>query len=458
MTITLLMGADDSPSKSLSNAIDDMAIVDEDNSVVVDVLGNDLDPDNDPLTVDSATDSSNGLTAVNADGTVTYTPDADFNGTDEFTYTISDGNGGTSTATVTVTVNGVNDAPNAVDDTASTSKDAAIAVNVVSNDSDIDGDSLTVESIDTTNTTGLVTLVDGTPTYDPNGQFDALNEGDSATDSFTYTINDGSGGMDTATVDVTITATPPAVDSFFLSLDKNGTVDGLNVANEDILQFDGNNFSVFFDGSDVGIADNIDGLAVISATEILMSFQTAVTLADVGTVEDGDIVKFTASALGSDTAGTFAMYLDGSQVGLTAGIDGLTGLSDGSLLISTDKKTNVPVLGQVRDEDILRFTPTTPGDNTSGSWSMYVDGGEVGLGTFAENIDALGVDAAGDLLLSTQGNFDVTTIAGADEDVFIYTPASSTSGTYSPDLFFDGSLFGLGGNDISGLSASIDVQ
>ncbi len=388
----------------------------------------------------------------------TYSPDLFFDGS-EF------GLGGNDISGLDIAGSSAppsNNSPNAIDDTLTTDEDTATTLDVstlLSNDTDADGNSLTITSFDTTGTLGQVTdNEDGTFSYDPNGQFEQLNDGETATDSFAYTINDGNGGTDTATVDVTITATPEPTDSFFLSLVKNETVDGLNVANEDILQFDGTNFSIFFDGSDVGIADNIDGLAVISATEILMSFQTAVILADVGTVEDGDIVKFSASVLGPDTAGSFEMYLDGSQVGLTAGIDGLTGLSDGSLLISTDKKTNVPVLGQVRDEDILRFTPNVPGDNTSGTWSMYMDGGKVGLKAYAENIDAVGVDAAGDLLLSTQGNFDVTTTAGADEDIFVYTPASSTSGTYGSDLFFDGSLFGLGGNDISGLSASIDVQ
>ena len=89
---------------------------DEDTPVTVSVLGNDSDVDGDTLSVMGTTAPSNGSIVDHGDGTITYTPDADFNGSDSFTYTISDGNGGTDTATVTVTVDPVNDAPDAVDD------------------------------------------------------------------------------------------------------------------------------------------------------------------------------------------------------------------------------------------------------------------------------------------------------------------------------------------------------
>ena len=100
-------------------------------------------------------------------------------------YTVSDGNGGTDTATVTITVNGVNDAPVAVADTAITDEDNAVVIDgavLLANDSDIDGDTLSIASIDTTNTTGtVVDNGDGTFTYDPNGQFESLAVGESAT-------------------------------------------------------------------------------------------------------------------------------------------------------------------------------------------------------------------------------------------------------------------------------------
>ena len=75
---------------------------------------------------------------------MTYTPNLNFNGVDTFTYTITDGNGGTDTATVTVTVRPVNDAPVANDDAASTDEDVPVTIPVLPNDTDVDGDTLSV--------------------------------------------------------------------------------------------------------------------------------------------------------------------------------------------------------------------------------------------------------------------------------------------------------------------------
>ncbi|MDN2661677.1 cadherin-like domain-containing protein, partial [Neptunomonas sp. CHC150] len=86
------------------------ATTDEDTPVTVDVLANDSDVDGDTLTVDFAT-AANGTVAINPDGTITYTPNANFTGSDTITYTVTDGNGGTATATVAVTINAVNDNP-----------------------------------------------------------------------------------------------------------------------------------------------------------------------------------------------------------------------------------------------------------------------------------------------------------------------------------------------------------
>lgn len=83
---------------------DDAAAGNFGTDVVIDVLGNDSDADGDPLTVSGATDGDNGITTINPDGTITYSPDAGFSGTDTFSYEVSDGQGGTDAATVTVTV------------------------------------------------------------------------------------------------------------------------------------------------------------------------------------------------------------------------------------------------------------------------------------------------------------------------------------------------------------------
>jgi large repetitive protein len=176
-------------------AVNDLATTPEDFPVNINVLANDSDPDGDPLRVTSAS-AGNGTVVIRADGTIDYTPGADFNGTDTITYTISDGNGGTSTAIVTVTVGPVNDPPLATNDTAATNEDAPVRIPVLANDRDIDGDPLTVTVASAPNGT-VVINPDGTITYTPNPNFNG-------TDTITYTISDGHGGMSTATVTVTV--------------------------------------------------------------------------------------------------------------------------------------------------------------------------------------------------------------------------------------------------------------
>ncbi|MGQ0844337.1 MAG: Ig-like domain-containing protein [Sporichthyaceae bacterium] len=165
------------------------------------VLGNDTDPDGDPLTTALVAGPGNGAVTLNPDGSFTYTPDANFNGTDTFTYTANDGNGSTTApATVTIAVNAVNDAPTARADTYRTSQGTAMTVpgpGVLGNDSDPDGDPLTATLV-TGPGNGTVTLnPDGSFTYTPDVNFNG-------TDTFTYTANDGNGGTTTATVTITV--------------------------------------------------------------------------------------------------------------------------------------------------------------------------------------------------------------------------------------------------------------
>ncbi len=100
----------------------------------------------------------------------------------------------------------VNIPPVADDDTATVAEDGQVTLNVLANDSDADGDAVTVTNVDTAGTKGVVSLrADGTIGYDPSGQFDSLNAGETAVDTFAYTISDGNGGTDTATATVTVT-------------------------------------------------------------------------------------------------------------------------------------------------------------------------------------------------------------------------------------------------------------
>ena len=148
-------------------AVDDTATVAEDSEVSVAVLSNDSDADGDTLTIESFTQGTNGSVVISGSNLV-YTPSANFNGSDSFTYTINDGTGLTDTATVSVTVTAVNDNPVANDDSATTEEDVAVTISLVANDTDIDGDSLSIESVGTASNGSVVNNGNGTVTYTPN--------------------------------------------------------------------------------------------------------------------------------------------------------------------------------------------------------------------------------------------------------------------------------------------------
>ncbi|HET9908996.1 MAG TPA: right-handed parallel beta-helix repeat-containing protein [Anaerolineales bacterium] len=243
-----------------------------------------------------------------------------------------------------------------------------------------------------------------------------------------------------------------------LSLTGNQTLGGVASADEDILKFDGTNWSLFFDGSDVGVAgSDLFGFSIVDADTILMAFNTSFTLNGMS-VTPRDVVRFEATSLGSNTAGAFSMYLNGIDVGLDVSaenIDSVNLLLDGRVLISTTGNPVVTGVTGGRDEDVLAFVPTSLGNNTSGTWSMYFDGSDVGLAeTSGEDVDALDV-LNGKVYLSTVNDFSVNGVTGADEDVFVCAPTSLgnvTACNYSSVLYFDGSAWGLAANDVDGMS------
>lgn len=180
----------------------------EDVAVTFDVVANDTDADGnlDPASVTTGcvgcSEPSSGSLVNHGDGTFTFTPAADFNGTDGFTYQVCDDLGACDTAVVSITVDAVNDPPVAVDDVATTAESVAVTVDVVGNDSDVDGDGLSVSNLGAASNGGVVDNGDGTVTYTPDPGF-------TGTDTFTYTANDGTTDSPTATVTITVDSTAP---------------------------------------------------------------------------------------------------------------------------------------------------------------------------------------------------------------------------------------------------------
>lgn len=180
------------------NANDDSVAVARDAAATpVAVLANDTDPENDVLTVTAVTSPAHGTATFTATG-VSYTPAPGYVGTDTFTYSISDGYGGADTATVTVTIgDGGNRPPVAVNDSASTAVATPVNIAVLRNDSDPDGDTLSLSAVGTPAHGEVVRNSDGSVTYRPAAGYTGV-------DTFTYTVSDGRGGSASASVTVTV--------------------------------------------------------------------------------------------------------------------------------------------------------------------------------------------------------------------------------------------------------------
>jgi large repetitive protein len=172
------------------------------------VLGNDTDVDADQLVAALGTGPSEGTVTFLADGSFLYTPNGTFNGTDSLTYSTSDGSDTSAPATVSITVVPGNDPPDAVDDGATVAEDSGgTNIDVLSNDSDADLDPLDITAI-TAPTNGTAAIIGSFPdeqiTFTPAADY--CNDPPGTTpDTFNYTIDDGNGGSDTATVSVTVT-------------------------------------------------------------------------------------------------------------------------------------------------------------------------------------------------------------------------------------------------------------
>jgi VCBS repeat-containing protein len=161
---------------------------------------NDSDPDGDALTASLVSGPSHGTLTLNANGSFSYTPAANFNGPDSFTYHASDGSVTSNIATVSITVNAANDPPNATNDSYSTAEDTALSVaapGVLGNDSDPDGNALTA-SLVSGPSHGTVTLnANGSFNYSPAANYNGP-------DSFTYRASDGALTSNIATVSLTV--------------------------------------------------------------------------------------------------------------------------------------------------------------------------------------------------------------------------------------------------------------
>ncbi|TON37654.1 RTX toxin, partial [Vibrio parahaemolyticus] len=204
---TLMFTATDPSGESVSQTVNftvapvadivaDKATVVEDTPTIIKVLGNDtFEGDDQVVSLDTNNGPANGTVSVNPDGSVTYTPNDNYHGADSFTYIVTSGGVNEST-TVNVDVTPVNDAPMAKDDIATTQEDTAVTIDVLPNDSDVDGDKLSIQSASAPEAQGKVEIVDGKLVFTPAENFNGDAE-------ITYTVTDGE-LTDEAKVTVTV--------------------------------------------------------------------------------------------------------------------------------------------------------------------------------------------------------------------------------------------------------------
>ncbi|WP_274615410.1 tandem-95 repeat protein, partial [Vibrio alginolyticus] len=247
----------------VADIVADNATVVEDTPTIIKVLGNDtFEGDDKVVSLDTNNGPANGTVSVNPDGSVTYTPNDNYHGADSFTYIVTSG-GVSESTTVNVDVTPVNDAPVANDDAATTQEDTAVTIDILPNDTDIDGDTLRIDSASVPSDQGTVEIVDGKLVFTPAENF----HGDA---EITYTITDGS-LTDQATVNVTVNAVndTPVVESSIadqtLAEDFTPYSINLNTAFSDVDNADGElTFSVS-GNSNVNVSIE-NGIATISPT------------------------------------------------------------------------------------------------------------------------------------------------------------------------------------------------
>jgi FtsP/CotA-like multicopper oxidase with cupredoxin domain len=170
---------------------------------------------------------SNGTVSLNASGSFSYSPDANFNGNDSFSYKIVSDGQESGAAAVNIAVEPVNDLPSAVNDAVSTPKNAAIVINVLANDSDVEGSALSVTAVSAPPNGSAVINGAATVTYTPAADYVGL-------DTFTYTMTDGEGFAEAA-VSVNVTQTPTAVnDNYVMNEDSTLVVPSPGVLQNDI--------------------------------------------------------------------------------------------------------------------------------------------------------------------------------------------------------------------------------
>ncbi|MFW1429264.1 tandem-95 repeat protein, partial [Vibrio parahaemolyticus] len=389
----------------VADIVADKAMVVEDTPTIIKVLGNDtFEGDDQVVSLDTNNGPANGTVSVNPDGSVTYTPNDNYHGADSFTYIVTSG-GVSESTTVSVDVTPVNDAPVAKDDIATTQEDTAVTIDVLPNDTDADGDKLSIESASVPKEQGTVEVVDGKLVFTPAENFNGDAE-------ITYTVTDGA-LTDQATVKVTVNAVndTPVVESNIadqtLAEDFTPYTIDLNTAFSDVDNVDGElTFSVS-GNSNIQVAI-VNGIATITPTADWNGSETLTfTATDPSGESVSQPVNFTVAPVADIVADKATVVEDTSTVIKVLGNDTFEG--DGKV-VSLDTN-NGPANGTVSVNPDGSVT-YTPNDNYQGtdSFTYIVTSGGVSESTTV-SVDVTPVNdapVAKDDIATTQEDTAVT--------------------------------------------------
>jgi len=363
-------------------AENDSATTQEDTPVSGTVATNDSTTSGGDLTFTKASDPSHGTVVVNPDGTYTYTPDANYNGPDSFTYTVTDPASGESlTRTVNITVTLVADLT-AADDSATTAEDTPVTSTVATNDSTTSGGDLTFTKASDPSHGTVVVNPDGTYTYTPGANYNGP-------DSFTYTVTDPASGESlTRTVNITVTPVndPPAA---------NGTIG--NQTNEDA-----------------------DGVAALD----VKSFFNDV---------DGDALTYTASGLPTGLTINTATGVISGTIDPSASQGGTGGVY--SVTITADDSHGGTV------DQTFTWTVTNPAPVATDDTASGAEDGPPITGNVLINDS----DPDGDALTVTSFDINGTTYDADGNDVTIagigtFTLDDTGAYTFTPDANWNGTV------------------
>ncbi|MCG8608618.1 cadherin-like domain-containing protein, partial [bacterium] len=482
---TVIITVGDQNDNPVAN--DDITGTGEDTPVVINVLANDSDIDGTivPATLTVTSGPSNGGVVVDATvGTILYTPNLNFFGTDSLTYTVSDEDGGVSnTATLRIAVADVNDLPVAVNDTTSTDEDTPVTVGVLLNDSDVDGTlqsgSVTIVS-DVSNGTTSVDPGSGSVIYTPNSNF-------FGTDSFTYTVTDDDGGVSNlGTVIISVTDnndSPVATDDAAITsedtvvvvavLANDTDVDGtLQPASVTIVN-DVSNGTTSVDPSTgaVTYTPNPNFFGTDSFTYTVTDddggvSNVATATLTVGDVNDSPVAARDSSTTSEDTPVVISVLDNDSD-------------SDGTLDPTTVSVNGVPTNGETQVDGVTGAITYTPNNNFFGVDSLTYtvsddDGGVSNAATVVVNVGDINDNpvASNDAAITSEDTQVVISVLSNDSDIdgaldpssvtIVTQPANGTvqldpslgtiAYTPSPNFFGTDSLSYTVGDDDGGIS------